>query len=96
MEINARKRDERLAEDRKQLEKLLNIKKCYESGETKEYQKRMRQNLISNREELEVKQLLHLCYWKNHEFSLFLYVKIEISTGCQEPHRSCCTKNQQR
>lgn len=55
VEINARKREERLAEDRKQLEKLMNIKKCIERGETKEYQKQMRQNLINNREELEVK-----------------------------------------
>lgn len=54
VEINARKREERLAEDRQQLEKLINIKKCYDRGETKEYQKQMRQNLISNREELEV------------------------------------------
>lgn len=56
VEINARKRKERLAEDRRQLEKLINIKKCYDRGETKEYQKQMRQNLISNREELEVQQ----------------------------------------
>lgn len=54
VEINARKREERLAEDRLQLQKLENIKKCHERGETKEYQKQMRQNLISNREELEV------------------------------------------
>ena len=57
VEINARKREEKLAEDRKQLEKLINIKKCKERGETKEYQKQMRQNLISNRDELEVKKL---------------------------------------
>lgn len=55
VEINARKREERLAEDRQQLDKLINIKKCHERGETKEYQKRMRQNLISNRDELEVR-----------------------------------------
>lgn len=54
VEMNARKREERLAEDKKQLEKLNNIKKCYDHGEMKEYQKQMRQNLISNREELEV------------------------------------------
>lgn len=54
VEMNARKREERLAEDRQQLEKLMNIKKCYERGETKEYQKQLRQNLLSNREELEV------------------------------------------
>lgn len=54
VEINARKREERLAADRKQLEKLINIKKCHDRGETKEYQKQMRQNLISNRDELEV------------------------------------------
>lgn len=52
--MNARKREERLSEDRQQLEKLINIKKCYERGEMKEYQKGMRQNLLSNREELEV------------------------------------------
>lgn len=54
VEINARKREERLVEDRHQLEKLMNIRKCYECGETKEYQKQMRQNLMSNRDELEV------------------------------------------
>lgn len=52
--MNARKREERLIEDKQQLEKLINIKKCYDRGEMKDYQKQMRQNLISNREELEV------------------------------------------
>lgn len=62
VEINARKRDERLADDRKQLDKLMNIKKCYENGEMKDYQKQMRQNLLSNKEELEVNAppILHL------------------------------------
>lgn len=54
VEMNARKREERLIEDKQQLEKLINIKKCYDRGEMKDYQKQMRQNLISNREELEV------------------------------------------
>lgn len=54
VEMNARKREERLTEDKQQLEKLINIKKCYDRGEMKDYQKQMRQNLISNREELEV------------------------------------------
>lgn len=54
VEINARKREERLTEDRQKLEKLINIKKCHDRGETKEYQKQMRQNMISNRDELEV------------------------------------------
>ncbi|XP_031622283.1 actin-related protein 5 [Contarinia nasturtii] len=53
VEMNARKREERLNEDRQQLEKLINIKRCYERGEMKEYQKGLRQNLLSNREELE-------------------------------------------
>lgn len=56
--MNARKREERLTEDRQQLEKLMNIKKCHERGETKEYQKQLRQNLLSNRDELEVKVFL--------------------------------------
>lgn len=59
MEINARKREERLADDRKQLEKLSNIKRCYERGEMKDYQKQMRQSLISNKEELEVSAHTH-------------------------------------
>lgn len=54
VEMNARKREERLIEDKKQLDKLTNIKKCYEHGEMKEYQKQMRQNLINNRDDLEV------------------------------------------
>lgn len=61
VEINARKRDERLADDRKQLDKLMNIKKCYEKGEMKDYQKRMRQNLLNNKEELEVR-MIHLSF----------------------------------
>lgn len=55
VEMNARKREERLSEDKQQLTKLLNIKKCYDRGEMKDYQKQMRQNLLSNREELEVR-----------------------------------------
>lgn len=54
VEMNARKREERLTEDRQQLEKLINIRKCYERGEMKDFQKQLRQNLLSNREELEV------------------------------------------
>lgn len=54
VEMNARKREERLAEDKQQLEKLIGIKKCYERGETKEYQKQMRQNILNNHDELEV------------------------------------------
>lgn len=54
VEINARKREERLAEDRLQLDKLINIKNCYERGEMKEYQKQLRLCLLSNRDELEV------------------------------------------
>lgn len=55
VEMNARKREERLSEDRQQLTKLMNIKKCYDRGEMKDYQKQMRQNLLNNREELEVR-----------------------------------------
>lgn len=54
VEMNARKREERMAEDRQQLEKLINIKKSYERGDMKEFQKLMRQNVLSNRDELEV------------------------------------------
>lgn len=55
VEMNARKREERLAEDRQQLEKLINIKRCYDRGETKDYQKQMRQNMLGSLEELEVR-----------------------------------------
>lgn len=68
VEINARKRDERLADDRKQLDKLRNIKKCYEKGEMKDYQKRMRQNLLNNKEELEV-SMIHLSFYFFYGFN---------------------------
>lgn len=71
MEVNARKREERLAEDKMQLEKLINIKKCYERGETKEYQKRMRQNLVSNKDELEVSSVGLLSFFRLQDFSSF-------------------------
>lgn len=61
VEMNARKREERLVEDKHQLEKLIGIKKYYERGETKEYQKQMRQNLLNNHDELEVVVNCELC-----------------------------------
>lgn len=53
-EINARKREEKLVEDENQLKKLLSIKQHSEKGENREFQRRLRQNLISSKDELEV------------------------------------------
>lgn len=53
-EINARKREERLVEDKQQLKKLNYIKGCSERGENKEYQKQMKQMMISSKDELNV------------------------------------------
>lgn len=53
-EINARKRDERLADDRRLLQKLNHIKSCLERGENKEYQKLMKQNTLNGKDELHV------------------------------------------
>lgn len=53
-EINARKREERLSEDRQKLQKLNYIKSCSERGENKEFQKKMKQNMISGKDELNV------------------------------------------
>lgn len=95
VEINARKRDERLAEDRQKLEKLINIKKCLDRGETKEFQKRMRQNLINNREELEVLNGRNTNS-KTKSNNLSLFFLIEINAGGKKSHRSRCTKNEHR
>lgn len=53
-EINARKRGERLVDDENQLKKLKNIKQYFERGETREFQRRLRQSSIRSRDELNV------------------------------------------
>lgn len=53
-EINARKREERLIDDQKQLMKLNYIKTCSERGENKEFQKLMKRNVINGKDELNV------------------------------------------
>lgn len=53
-DINARKRDERLTDDKQQLQRLTHIKKCLDRGDTKEFQRQLRQNMISNKDELNV------------------------------------------
>lgn len=72
VEMNARKREERLAEDRQHLEKLINIRKCYERGEMKDFQKQMRQNLLSNREELDV-ITNSVCFFFHTMLTTFFY-----------------------
>lgn len=54
VEMNARKREERLAEDRQQLEKLRAVKGLHERNEMKDFQRRLKQNGLANREDLEV------------------------------------------
>lgn len=57
VEMNARKREERLAEDRQQLDKLKAIKGFHERNEMKDFQKRLKQNGLSNKDDLEVSEL---------------------------------------
>lgn len=61
-DINARKRDERLADDKQQLQRLTHIKHCLDRGDTKEFQRQMRQNVIASKDELHVSLLLFL-FW---------------------------------
>lgn len=55
--MNARKREERLAEDRQQLDKLKAIRGFHERNEMKDFQKRLKQNGLSNKDDLEVSEL---------------------------------------
>lgn len=56
--MNARKREERLANDRQQLQKLKDIKQHFERGEIKDFHKQLKKKGLSNRDELEVSFLL--------------------------------------
>lgn len=58
-EINARKREERLADDEDQLQRMLAIRELLEEGEIDEFNATLKENDIANVEELDVSNLFH-------------------------------------
>lgn len=58
--MNARKREERLAEDETKLSKLFAVRELYNNGRMDEFKRQLRENLVANREELEVRLLLFI------------------------------------
>lgn len=56
-EINARKREEKLAEDEDQLQKLLVAKELFEDGDYEEFKELIDEQSIPNYDELQVKRL---------------------------------------
>lgn len=52
--MNARKREERLANDRLQLQKLKDIREFCVRGEMKDFHKQLKKKGLSNKDELDV------------------------------------------
>lgn len=90
-DINARKRDERLAEDKKQLARLMHIKQFADRGDTKEFQRKMRQNMIANKVELNVSVAIRT-YRCGFSFFLFFFCT-EINSGGIDSHRTNQNEN---
>lgn len=92
--MNARKREERLVGDQQQLEKLKNIKASYERNEMKDFQKRLKQNGLSNKDDLDVSEILFFVGMSSLLIIIrFLFVicwfdRIENDYECTESHRS--------
>ncbi|KAJ8681138.1 hypothetical protein QAD02_016925 [Eretmocerus hayati] len=57
MEINARKREERLADDEEQLNQLLSIQELYQEGETEEFEQALKSHSILN--EIELSRMIY-------------------------------------
>lgn len=77
VEMNARKREEKLAEDEELLQKLLVAQDFYKDQEMEEYQLYLNEFNLSNYEELEVRFLSFL-----QRFYLKIYSFIEIDSHC--------------